>query len=235
MKLVEKIEKFENEIDLIIKKYINEDVQFPVELTLIHVLERTQFSLHSLNLLLQGNIGKKEHSIGLICRNLLTDFITISYIINKADSEEELYVNLYSLHLSDIKKTEASIEFFKGNEKLTDKEYLNAIDKLNNPKGIYKFIKDYASDYKLKLLPQTAQMIDWFLKNHNEDPWRKSVADSYDPWLFYSKYEHLGWFSYELTRKITEQKTRTLVESVIDKVPFMIKGCLIELENHKNS
>ncbi|MBC8046958.1 MAG: hypothetical protein H7Y00_09205 [Fimbriimonadaceae bacterium] len=219
-------------IEPIVIKKEAQNINFPVEFTFFHVLERAYVNMISLRLLVGDSLINHDHAIGLICRNLLTDFITTGHIIRNVNSNEESYQNLYSLHYSDIKKIDSLIKMYKKYKVINEIEFSKIKEKIDNESNIYKIVKDYAIEYKLKTFPGTREIIEKFLSTNLSDIWVQEIKNSYDTWLFYSKYEHLGWFSYELTRDIGSAAIKKRIMMVLRCTTIMIGSCL-EILNEK--
>ncbi len=103
------------------------------------------------------------------------------------------------------------------------------MDRYNLP-GKYKDVRDYSQKHQLKELPGTAKMINLLRSSGKRDLWTMEIINSYDLWLFYSKYEHIGWFSHNLTRNFSEMIIEDRLDSILRKLLIMICGCLDELK-----
>lgn len=215
-------------VNSILSKDIDERNNFPIGFTYYQVLERAKCSLDSLQLLVSDSIVKHDHAIGLILRNLLSDFITTGFIIRLSKDEETHYVNLYSLHNSDLKKVDALLNMYK------NQGYVNADDlksyeaRYSNDNHIYKVIRDYCEEHQVKSFLPTRQIISKFLESDKNDIWVDKIKQSYGLWSFLSKYEHLGWNSYDLTRGVKEKDADERLRSVLFNTLIMI-GCCFEI------
>jgi len=212
-------------INPIIEKDLEEKNNFPAGFTFFHILERVKLNLQSIYLLAKDSMVKHDHAIGLISRNLMTDFIVSGYIIKLFGSEEIYYNKLYSLYNSDIKKTKSIINMFfeKG---FIDEDEKNKIEENFNNYSIYKVIHDFAANHNLKEFPNTKSIIEKFLDIDQNDEWIDQIKRSYDLWVYLSKYEHLGWYSYYLTRNTQSVKIKERLNSVLFKTLILTSSCL---------
>ena len=97
---------------LILQKHWGGSVDHLVKFTFTLVLERVYKNLCSLEILID-DVSIHDHAIGLIGRNLLNDFITISFIIKNQNGRwNDVKEKLNSLHYTDVQKTKKSIIYF---------------------------------------------------------------------------------------------------------------------------
>ncbi|MES2286098.1 MAG: hypothetical protein V4547_10450 [Bacteroidota bacterium] len=216
-------------INPIMDKNKAKDFDFPSEFTFFHVLERIKFNLESLDLLVGSDMIKYEHGIGLICRNLLSDFITIGFIVKLSKDEEEYYVNLYRLYYTDLSKAESFLNMYLKAEIVTEQDLIIFRNKKKNPEEIHKLIFDYAAEYNINKFPSNAGIIELFIQSKLNDQWISEVINSYDIWTFYSKYEHIGWSSYNFTRNTEKTKAVQRLLSVLKKTTLLLSTCLDKL------
>lgn len=216
--------KLINVLDSILKDELSKHKEFPKEFTFFHVIERTKCNLDSLQLLIDDDVSRHEHAIGLIKRNLLSDFITTGYILRLSDSKEDLISKLYSLYHSDLKKVKDYIERSKST--IPEAAYEKFASDFTNNDHIFGQIQEYYKAHELKSFPTTTTIFDYFFKIENKDIWIKLLIDSYDLWLLLSKYEHLGWYSYAATRNIKRELFDERLRRVLLNASIMIAGCL---------
>lgn len=207
-------------------KDISEKNQFPKGFTFYQVLERIQYNLISIQSLVKEDIVKHDRGIGLISRNLLSDFIITGYIIKLSESEDEFYAHLYSLHNSDLKKMDAFVKMFEDAGLLENSKFSTYYDKYDRDNNIYKVIRDYINEFAIKPFPSTKTIIELFLKSEQNDIWVRQIQQGYDLWVYLSKYEHLGWNSYDVTRNMNIAKATKRLESIIFKTSIMTASCL---------
>src|SRR5690606_21067917 len=148
-----------------------------------------------------------DHSIGLICRNILSDAIATGYVIKLSRSEEEMQENLYTLYRDDLSRTDNYVDLFHkaGVLSLHEAEQYAANHAL--PNTMYKLIRDSHDEYNSKKFPNNTAIIRRLLAWKKNDPWSIELQRSFDIWTYYSKYEHLGWYAYELTRNLDSTKS----------------------------
>jgi len=216
-------------INPIMNKHKSKDFAFPSVFTFFHVLERIKFNLESLDLLVSSDIIKYEHGIGLICRNLLSDFITIGFIVKLSKDEDEYYVNLYRLYYTDLSKAESFLNIYLKAGIASEEDKKTFQDKKNNPEEIYKLIFDYAAEYNIRKFPSNSSIIELFIQSKLNDQWATEVINSYDIWTFYSKYEHIGWSSYNFTRNTEKTIALQRLRSVLKKTTLLLSTCLDKL------
>lgn len=203
MKPNEIIEKILRITNPILSKNIDESNNFPVGFTFYHVLERVNFNLESIRVLVEDGITKHEHAIGLLSRNLLSDFITTGYIIRLSKSDDEFYMRLYSLYDSDLKKAKSFLNLYLDAGFIDNEEVEKYNEKFNDENNVFKKIRDYCLEFDIKKrFPPTNEIIEEFFKSGLNDLWAEQIKRSYDTWAFLSKYEHLGWHSYDFTRTV---------------------------------
>ena len=222
-----------NVINPVLNNRSKASITFPLEFTFFQVLERIKFNLESIKVLLENGIEKHDHAIGLISRNLLTDFITTGYIIKLSSSEEDVYMKLYALYNSDLKKVDSILKTLKDAEFVNDDELKVLNEKYSNENHIYKVIRDYCIEFDVTSFPPVSVMIESFIKSDLKDNWSDQIKRSYDIWIFYSKYEHLGWNSYDLTRNTSAKKSNERLRSVLLKTLVLLGSCLEILKEEK--
>jgi len=213
-------------INPVLEKDMDEKNNFPKGFTFFNVLENVQFNLESIQTLAKENIAKHDHAIGLISRNLLSDFIVTGFIIKLSKSEDDLIGNLYSLYNSDLKKMDSFLQMFKDAGFLDEEEFERFNEKYLDNRHIYKVIRDYANENNLNKFPSTRSIIEKFLSSDQNDPWTSQILNSYDIWVCLSKYEHLGWNSYDLTRNTNTKRANGRLSSVLFKTLILIGSCL---------
>lgn len=229
MRLIEIINEQLKILNPVLDKTNNYEINNPKKFIFCQILERVKFSIISLKLLIENDIIKHDHAIGLISRNLLTDFITFGYLIGLSVNKEQFEKNLYVLLNCDLKRVDSEIEYYKNygipDEKRNEyfARYVNEIP--------YKTIRDYVNKHKLdkEQFPKTTTIIKKFLKAKRNDVLSKGI-NSFNKWFVYSKYEHLGWYSYELTRRINRDDAIKYLLNVLFDTTIMAAGCLEELE-----
>jgi len=199
---------------------------FPVSFTFRLALERLESSLGTLEVLVKEDALRHDHSIGLICRNILSDAIATGYLIKLSTSEENLYENLYALYHDDLKRTDSVVKLFREGNVLSAEEATRYSEKHAMPDSMYKVIRDYHEEHKPKAFPSSTNVIRQLLATKKDDPWSIELQRSFDIWTYYSKYEHLGWYAYELTRNLDSTKAASRLKSVLRLAALLLSSCL---------
>jgi len=228
-------------------------VLFPVHFTFRLVLERLDSSLGSLELLLGNDPLRHYHATGLICRNILSDALTTGYIIkssavvkeqtedlDESDSdhaaksstalEERLHEKLYALYHDDLQRMDKFVELFNETGVLSDEEVHQYRVKHAMPNSMYKLIRDYAEEFGTRSFPSSTAMIKGLLKSDKKDPWVRELQLAFDIWTYFSKYEHLGWHAYDLTRDMDKSKVHSRLKSVTRLAALLQSSCHEMLE-----
>jgi hypothetical protein len=202
--------------------------QFPVGFTFNLVLERLEFNLYSLETLTKSNREKHDFGIGLLCRNILSDYMLIAFIIANSKKNDDKY--FYSYIYSDVKKTEDYINISEIHGLTDGEDYSDlraTLQKFTN------LIKQYWEGVETKgpiKIPTTKEIFINFRTENIKHPFSKSVKDAYDIWLEFSKFEHLSLSYYMITRKIPKEKRHFQLRSVLSMAIFLAGACLEELK-----
>jgi len=210
-----------------------EQESFPVPFTFRLALERLESSLGTLEVLVKEDVMRHDHSIGLICRNILSDFITTGGIVKLPESQESRFELLYSLYFDDLRRTDNFMKLFEEADVLTREEANQYNEKHAMPDSMYKVIRDYKREYDTKPFPRNTSIIKDLLSKGKGDPWVIELHRSFDIWTYYSKYEHLGWYAYELTRNLDQKKAATRLLSVLRLSSLLQSSCLEVLGEKK--
>lgn len=211
-----------------------EDLDFPVEFTFYHLLERIKDNLISLELLSKNELVLHDHVIGLIIRNILSDFITTGYIILESKDLDELTDKLIAHLNADIRKMDTHIETLKVHNYIDAEKYETIKNKYSQNNSITEYIRNQSAELKEKKTPNNKMIFETFLQSENQLQWNQKIIDAYDLWLFYSKYEHIGWFSYEFTREINHNKISNNIKFTLLCTIIMTGSCY-ELMNNENA
>ncbi|TXI81592.1 MAG: hypothetical protein E6Q44_04075 [Flavobacteriales bacterium] len=224
-------------------------VQFPVHFTFMLVLERLETSLESLELLVENNPLQHEHAIGLICRNILSDTIITGYIIKSSelverqpkeadspasdrgvqsstDLEGRLHKKLYSLYYDDLQRMVRIAELFQKAGALSDEEAQRYNAQFQKTTSMYKLIHDYAKEFNIEPFPPNTLIFKWLLQSNQQDGWIKELQSSFDVWIYFSKYEHLGLHAYEFTRDLDPKKIESRLKLVLRLAALLLSSCL---------
>lgn len=210
-----------------------------VEWTFLHTLERVDHGLHSILTLAKENLVEHEHGIGLISRTLLSDFLIIGHIVrisNQATIESELM----PLFRADIEKVEAHMKRFRENNQITIEEYLD------HPIGrsLNRTIGDIVEDYyetnpepvdrngkvAKKRWVNNAIIAEKAMQMNPNSSLATNIWRAYDQWFYYSKYEHIGWHSYVLTRGNPRRMMEERLRRILLRTSVLIGLCFEMLE-----
>ncbi|MBK9421261.1 MAG: hypothetical protein IPN44_09415 [Flavobacteriales bacterium] len=211
-----------------------EHESFPVRFTFRLVLERLESSLGTLEVLIKDDALRHDHSIGLICRNILSDVITTGFLIKLSTTEENLHENLYALYYDDLKRTDMVIKLYAESNLITTEEAIEYNDIQAMPDSMFKLIRNYVDEYKPEPFPGSTSIIKKLIASKKDDPWSIELRRSYDIWIYYSKYEHLGWYAYQLTRALDCKKAESRFKSVLRLATLLLSSCL-EMLGQKDS
>ena len=222
--LLSVIQELLNLTNPITNKYAGKDVSFPIEHTFLLILERAEGCLFSLEHLLKSGDLRHDHAMGLIARNLLSDFFLSSYLCKVSASNEVVENELYKLHHGDLRKVDSLVKLYSDNDAIS-KEDLTSYEK-SQTENIAGIIRRVIVERKLKTnFPNTRQIIEQMLKKEGDDAWASEIIRAYPVWIFFSKYEHLGWMSYHLTRNKTVDQLISRLDDVVRMAAIMIGGC----------
>lgn len=210
-------------INPLFTKEIEQKNDFPIGFTFYHILERIRSNINSLGKLESDSIIKHNHAIGLICRNLLTDFITTGYIILDSKNEDEMKSKFYTHYKSDVEKTDSFLQTQKEIGNITEEDFQNLNKKYLQEDNIHYIIRKNSSNKKGAF--QIKQIIEKFGTSDTNNIWKNCIVGSYDLWFYFSKYEHFGWNSYYLTRNQTSNKIEYRLKEVLFYTSIMTSSC----------
>ncbi len=229
------------------------NVLFPVHFTFNLVLERLESSLGSLELLLENDVIRHYHAAGLICRNILSDVLSTGYIIKSSaieidqsqdidedgsddpfkratSVEGQLHENLYALYHDDIQRMDRIVDLYRKAGILSDEDIQRYREKNAMPDSIYKLIRDYAEISGTKSFPSNTEVITRLLKSDKKDPWVRELQLAFDIWVYFSKYEHLGWHAYDFTRDLDKNTILSRLKSIVRLAALLQSSCHEMLE-----
>lgn len=209
-KVIAEIRRIANPV---LQKSAGKKVDFPVTFTFTQALERLDRVLESLAVLVGNDLLKHEHSIGLLLRNILSDFLPIAYMV-KFSRLDELEPKLYSFYKADIKKVESHIERFRKGGLVSQEEADRYHASTTSAGAFHQMVKDYCSQHTVKDFPSNGAIVDLVFAIKPASELANKIQQAYDLWFYYSKYEHIGWYSFDLTR----QRDRKLIQARLDDV-----------------
>lgn len=200
-----------------------------VDFTFTHLIERLKSNLDSIELLHKDGIKKHRHVLGLSCRNILSDYIIGIYLDKMSINSIETEKKVIGMLISDFDKVNRYLKLI---EKLEPKKAADAKSNIEQ----YQFYSDLKKNAKkfgsITLLP-TGAIVDKAIKEKPLDEWTKQLVDSYDIWVFFSKYEHIGWYSYNLTRIDPLKEIDTRIAFVLICAANMLTICFDVLKDEK--
>lgn len=194
-----------NLITPILQKHTLDPTTFSDLHTNVHAVERFKWSLDSLKVLVEDNLIKNNHVIGLILRNMLTDAYTFAYLYHydNGKSEQE---KLYALYYSDITNYSGFMQLLKNTKAISDDDYNRFIDLTENDASILKHVTTYCKDNGISPIIKTSKIVTWLLedrkqnRNKNINNLYDLLNNSYRLWIRFSKHEHIGYYSYAFSR-----------------------------------
>lgn len=218
-------------------KEFDEKHNFPVKFMFFHILERIRNNLNSLKVLIEDDTQNHYHAIGLICRNLLTDFISTGYIILDSKQENEMIGKIYSQFKSDLERIDSYLNHQLELNLISLESYKEINDRYNDSENILSEIKKNIVELNVKGFPQMMQIIKILHKSEEINAWKNFIIESYDLWIFFSKYEHFGWYSYSLTRFSENDIKNERIKKVLFYSTIMASSCfdILKLELERNS
>jgi hypothetical protein len=232
MNLIYFIERIIQIVNPVINNKKIENRSFPIEFTFLLVIDRVNENLKALNTLIKNDYLIHHHAIGLISRNLLSDFIAIGYVL-KSSSKQEIKDKLILLHLSDLKKNNANVKFFKQLEILSQQDVEEYQQQFFNPNNIFNFIQEHASELDSEKFPSNRDIIE--IMSQGTDFLSRLIFNCYDSWLFFSKYEHIGWSSFEITRNIKKDKLENVLKFVLSITIVIVRHGMVHLKEYQAS
>ena len=182
------------------KKEVKDDVLFS-----ILIIERLQQSLETIKTLLANTgIRKHGHAIGLIGRNVLSDYLMFIYVFGNSVIHDPQYVVQW-LFNDDIKRVENHINWHSDNGLLPEAdlfrngkvEFESDVSDKHWKQALLKTEKDIPEKDRIKSLSTGAIAKHLIL---SDSRFARFARIAYDIWIHWSKYEHIGWYSYKLTR-----------------------------------
>lgn len=227
--MIETIIKIQNIVAPVLLRENEYKEKFPIGFTFNHFLERTNYSLTSLKILLSNNIIENDHAIGLIGRNILSDFLTVSYIIAKSLSVEDDKV-FYSLYKSDLDKMNSYLTLSEKYNLISPSEIQDIVNIYSDENLIYQKIKSYNKNFKVSPFPSIKNIAEQFMNVYKNHVLAAKVIQSYDIWLLLSKYEHIGIHSYTLTRPINIETLSLRAKFILSFAALTIGCSLSELK-----
>lgn len=205
-KLIQVLENFETAINAEQEK----SVFFPLEHTLLHILDRVQYSLYSLKTLSTEDIYKNHHGIGLLLRNLTSDFL-LWLQVDSLETEDRKVEFLNQIYKSDFDKMDKLVsDFIKAG---------NAVGKMESYKSDPIYINLQA--VKKQSINNKA-IFDNLRRDEAKRHHTIAVTEVYQMYVYFSKYEHLGYFSWTETRNFKPSFFTAAIEIVLFYTSVML-------------
>jgi len=193
---IAKLDSFILETYKVLKPFENLKISSKSIKYLINNSYRTYDILISINCICSNikNLSEIEHPLGILLRSGLYDFINFQFYSNKCITNEIL----------DSTKFENEIEeYLKG--------HFNSMAKNDVIMETYKSILEFKSDGKLKEYKTLGVLKEGRdFANQKKLNYLHSAIDS---WEWYSKYEHYGFFTYDMLNDVEGNKNR-IYESI---------------------
>lgn len=175
-------------------------IEFPEEFTFLLSTERVVRNIQSIEPLVNGGIHLHEHGLGLLSRTILTDFITIAYSVYFSD-RPDLRSSLYKIYASDKATIDSHMKRSKEFGIVSQQEHDNYFKAASEINSFPKKVDDYYQGKKLPRFPSLGDIAD---KVPKEDPTGSEIKAAYEQWFLYSKFEHMGYLTFVLTRKVED-------------------------------
>lgn len=207
-------------------------------------LERFKFNISCVSVLLK-NIQEHpylETSIGLTIRATLLDFMIITNLLSyKADIKSEKDIDGLNKYKNEFDSVIAdqmwnSIKYVKTAKNtgiINAIEYKRIIDNIWIQYGnlFISETPDYEAPESKLITTVFKSAKQYFMRIHNHAI-VKEYSNSYDLYIYYSKYDHFGIMTHYMQRKDINKD----VSRIIDSLKYMIRGfggCLILVSNEK--
>jgi hypothetical protein len=194
-------------IDPVIEKYQKLDQkEFSETLTNVHAIERFKWNLDSLYALINEDTVKHNHAIGLVIRNILTDSYTMAYIMHYNSDGIEESRKLYGMYKDDLDKYGEFFKLMHENDHISKVEYDKFVNIQNSSEYGFKKLNAHIDNNSIKKIDSTSQIVKKLLTNRKQQK-HKNINNLYDmlnrsyaAWNKYSKYEHMGYYSFIFSR-----------------------------------
>lgn len=231
-----------------VANFINDEIHkdhnissFPVGRTFLHIIERLGLNVSALLKLTEDSYKDHFHAIGLISRNIYTDFLLVCYFSQiSADREADLYrmlnreldgsdnyVNLLGQYK--IISVEVQQKYFERYK--TDSDERKIRDHKKKGEDVERF-------------PSTTELIKLLLnrKEHYEvlgakkkeerNPWIEYAIHTFDKWKLFSSFEHVGLAAYQSTREISDEKSFVTMAETMKVVCLALAVCFDLIEEN---
>ncbi|MEZ5013666.1 MAG: hypothetical protein R2794_05190 [Chitinophagales bacterium] len=205
---------------------------FPVKFLYFHGMERLYQSLNTIILILRGKPFDHGHALGLVMRNIISDFLILSYIYHKPKGEEERIDLAYDLYRSDIATNDRYIDYAYKNGMLNEELYNNYKNMHTADGSLIKLIKDSSSNMRFASMKDISE---YFASQDESEIIASLVVKAYDYWALFSKNEHIGWNSYNFTRPVNNSMLVQWLYTVVDYIATLTLLCCDILEEKEKA
>lgn len=210
----------------------DKEIDFPEEFTLYLSLERIRNNVRSLLPLLTANMPDHDQGIGLLSRTILTDFLSIFYILHIDLDPLEAYFRLYHSDQRTIANHARFVSALGPQTAYTEKNYQLSAARVGSWQ---QKVANYFKEKTAKDFIKTAKIAEQVTAKANSDrrlPSWEYVLEAYEQWFYYSKYEHMGWVSYRSSRNIAPAMIAARVGIALKFGLLNLVNCLEALKLH---
>ena len=183
-------------------------------------------ALESLNILLLNIRGKPQFSdsICILLRTLLSDVITLEYIIRNDDiSENTLIKEIDNVYFDHIKYMYKNMHLFGKLNRSTDREVSKQQRAIINEFPRF-FRKDGSFSKEYDGLPSMSKMIQKINEDAPNSIYKQFAIKAFHYYDIFSKYEHLGAMTFQFVHRAYDD---SLVEDVIKEAKSSIRIVLL--------
>lgn len=219
------------------KEIIGSD-NLPNGFTFRHAIERTNYSLLGINRLSDSDDCNYCHSINLICRNILTDYILLKYIkLKYKNDEDSISIFLLAIYNDEIIRAKNYISNLSSHPFSAKNSKEDFHKQFTDPQNILSHINQLIELNKSNLpknITTTTTIFKEILSTSNSNSQNIKIIDAYDIWLKLSKNEHIGWFSFEFSRNLNKEYVTKLINRTICYSIELIEICLEYLAEYES-
>lgn len=200
-------------------------------------IDRSYCGLKSAQLILNNFQDHYDQGLGLIFRNIISDFFLVMNMTLYAPKSQE--IDFLLIHY--FKDGENQMNRFINRMETTGMYPIQMMNQiranLTNAKTKSGLIRSEA-DPEIKPEMRTAEIFTNLLKHHaSNDQIKMLLSHAFDLWKYYSQYEHYGISAYELTRNPRGEEFNSRIVSILKISFFSLTICLknlsLEVEEQK--
>jgi hypothetical protein len=160
---------------------------------------------------------------------ILTDFITLAYVVNFSNLEE-LESTLYQIYWSDKELVDKHMKRFFDAGVLSVEQHDEYIINAKQQGSIQQIVNEYYLNNEPKRFPAFAQILDKVFRVKPMKPLAVEIRNAYDQWFLLSKYEHMGWHSFALSRTLEVKVVEVRVRRTLYYSLLLLQICLDMLD-----